>query len=880
MDKNTTDNTTSADLTSKFRKWLKIAKFVMWSLAIALVASMFYLFWSINQGDLPTFQQLENPEYDLASVIYDANNVPYGKYFVENRETITFDQLSPQVLNALISTEDERFFEHSGIDAMALFRVAIKTVLLRQESQGGGSTISQQLAKLLFDRPSTRGMGAIKRGLTLVETKLKEWITAVKLEQRYTKEEIVAMYLNKFEFINGAHGIEAAAQTYFSKNQADLEADEAAILVGMLQNPSLYNPRRFPKKTEERRNTVLHQMYKSDHISESLRDSLSAKEIIMDNFERKTQSEGPAPYFRSELTKWLRTLFKEKEIKKADGTDYNIYVDGLKIYTTIDLAYQRNAEESLVEHMAWNQDRYWRAWRNKDPWTYEADDFQKEIRAEIFEKRVKASERYQSMRSKYLGPAIAEIRKKDADVPLPDPVIKALIRVDAGKNSLSKEIKEERIKSSYRSNYERLLDSDDWKSLKKQWNKLVPVFEEKFDTPVKMMVFDYEYGEVDTIMTPIDSVKYHNQHLQGSLMSVDPQTGYIKAWVGGINHKYFKYDHVNSRRAVGSTIKPFVYTTAIALQGISPCETFDDIQYTIAPGDASFNLLDEWSPANANGEFTGNKYNLYQGLLYSKNSITVRLVKEMGNVRVVKDLLRNVGVDTELEIGNGQIAVPELPSISLGAVDLTLYDMVGAYTTFANNGTYTEPIFITRIEDQNGRIIYTGLPKRQNAINPLYNAVMVDMLQNNVGGRYGMGLKSKVGGKTGTTNDYCDGWFMGITPELVTGIWTGGDDKWIRFLTLDDGQGYVMARPVFEKYMRRIEADSTARYNFDAEFPEPPVGFFDIIDCEKFKSVDPEEEQNQIQQNKVQRDEFEEEFDEEFDEEEEEFDEEEFEEEF
>lgn len=851
------------------QRWLKIAKFAMWSLAIGLVLSLFYLFWSISSGDLPTFEQLENPEYDLASVIYDANKVPFGKYFVENRETIKFDELSPNVLAALISTEDERFFEHSGIDLMALLRVAFKTVLLQQDSQGGGSTISQQLAKLLFERPSTRGMGAAKKTLVLIETKLKEWITAVKIERRYTKEEIIAMYLNKFEFINGAHGIEAAAQTYFSKNQKDLAADEAAILVGMLQNPSLYNPRRFPEKAQERRNTVLYQMYKSDKISREVRDSLSKKLIIMDHFERKTQSEGPAPYFRSELTKWLRDLFEEKNIKKPDGSAYNIYTDGLKIYTTIDLSYQRNAEAALKEHMKWNQERYWRAWKYKNPWTYEADDYQKKIRAEVFQKRVKSSERYQTMRAKYLGEQIENIRSKYPEMPLNDPAISALVSIDDGNSTYNKEYDAENLSKRFEPEYKRFVQTDSWKELKAKWRQLVDVYQSEFDKPVRMKIFDYENGEIDTLMTPIDSVKYHNQHLQGSLLSVDPQSGYIKAWVGGIDHRYFKYDHVNSRRAVGSTIKPFVYTTAISLMGFSPCETFDDIQYTIAPGDASFNLVDEWSPANANGEFTGNKYNLYQGLLYSKNSITVRLVKEMGNVKVVKELLKNVGIDTEKEIGNNQIAVPELPSISLGAVDLTLYDMVGAYTTFANNGTYTEPIFITRIEDNNGRIIYTGIPKRQAAINPLHNAVMVDMLQNNVGGKYGMGLKSKVGGKTGTTNDYSDGWFMGITPELVTGVWTGGDDKWIRFLTLNDGQGYVMARPVFEKYMRMLEADTTAAYNSGAKFVNPPPGFFSLIDCDKYKTIDPEEERTTTRETNAKKDEFEEEFEDqdEFDEE-------------
>ena len=845
---------------------LKIAKTVLWTLAIVLILGLFLLFWTINSSDLPTFEQLENPKYDLASIVYDANNNPLGKYYVENRETIKFDELSPNVLNALISTEDERFFEHSGVDIMALLRVGFKTVLLQQESQGGGSTISQQLAKLLFERPNMKGLGKIARTRKLISTKLKEWITAVKIERRYTKEEIVAMYLNKFEFINGAHGIEAAAQTYFTKNQKDLNIEEAAVLVGMLKNPSLYNPKRFPEKSQERRNTVLNQMYKSDHISKAERDSLSNIVISMDHFSRKTQSEGPAPYFRSELTKWLRELFKNEGIRKPDGTDYNIYTDGLKIYSTIDLNYQRNAEEALREHMKWNQDRYWRVWERRDPWTYSADNNQKDIRAEIFERRVKASDRYQVLRKNFLGEEIAKIRKTNTEIPLNDNTIKALIRIEKKQSYWSREVANDKIKSQYESDYKDLIKTESWENLRSQWIKLVDQYEIDFNKEVPMKVFDYEKGEIDTLMTPIDSVRYHNMHLQGSLLSVDPSTGYIKAWVGGIDHNYFKYDHVNSRRAVGSTIKPFVYTTAIALQGILPCQTFDDIQYTIAPGDANFNLVDEWSPANADGKFTGNKYNLYHGLLYSKNSITVRLVKEMGNVRVIKDLLNNVGIDTELELDNGQVAVPELPSISLGAVDLTLYDMVGAYTTFANNGSYTQPIFVTRIEDKNGRIIYTGIPKRNTAINPLYNAVMVDMLRNNVGSRYGMGLESKVGGKTGTTNDYSDGWFMGITPELVTGVWTGGDDKWIRFLTLDDGQGYVMARPIFEKYMRKIEKDSLVVYNAEADFPKAPSGFFNLIDCDKYKSLTPEDEQNQIQQDRVNQDEFEEEFEEEFDE--------------
>jgi penicillin-binding protein 1A len=352
--------------------------------------------------------------------------------------------------------------------------------------------------------------------------------------------------------------------------------------------------------------------------------------------------------------------------------------------------------------------------------------------------------------------------------------------------------------------------------------------------------------------------------LQSGLLAVDPESGYIKAWVGGVDHQFFKYDHVNSRRQVGSTIKPFVYATAIGVQGINPCQEFDDIQYTIVPGESNFYVDKEWSPANANGEFTGNKYNLFHGLLYSKNSITVRLIKQMGNVEVVRGLLKNVGIDVDFEVAEGKVAVPNVPSISLGAVDIKLYDMAGAYTTFANNGMYTQPIFIKNITDKNGKVIYTGIPKKNLAINPIYNAVMIEMLRNNVGGRYGLGVKTPVGGKTGTTNDYADGWFMAITPELVVGTWVGGDDKWIRFLSLDNGQGYVMARPIVQKFLKKLEENPACGFNPDAEFKRPAGGYGHLIDCERYKQVLPEDEQAEIQQAKKKKEVFDEEFDEEF----------------
>jgi len=436
--------------------------------------------------------------------------------------------------------------------------------------------------------------------------------------------------------------------------------------------------------------------------------------------------------------------------------------------------------------MKWNQERFDNVWKDKNPWKYEADASQRKIRNDIFERRIRASDRYISLRNKHLSANIAKLRDRYTETPFTDNAIKAMIRVESKKNGFRKEIKDNYIKSNYLDEYKSIMKMKDWTELKNNWKSFIAAYDKSFNTEVKMMVFDYsEEQEKEVKMTPLDSVRYHNMMLQSGLLSVDPKTGYIKAWVGGVNHQYFKYDHVNSQRQVGSTIKPFVYATAIGMMGISPCTTFDDIQYTIAPGDANFDLQDEWTPANANGEFTLNKYNLYHGLLYSKNSITVRLVKEMGTVQVVRELLRNVGINVDEEVTNNEIKVPNLPSISLCAVNLSLYEMTGAYTTFANNGMYTEPIFIKRIEDKSGNVIYNAIPDKKVAINPKYNAVMVDMLQNNVGGKYGLGIKTPVGGKTGTTNDYTDGWFMSITPNLVSGTWVGGDDRWIRFLSLD-----------------------------------------------------------------------------------------------
>lgn len=848
---------------NKRRKLLRPLILLLWILMILGFLTIAIILWNAARGDLPSFQDLENPEYDLASLVIDANGDTFGKYYIENRQQIDFDDLSPEVLKALMSIEDVRFFNHSGIDLQALFRVAFKTILLRQESSGGGSTITQQLAKLLYSRPSLAGKSSLSKMLALVDIKIKEWITAVKLETSYTKEEILSMYLNKFEFINGAHGIQSAAEVYFGKNQEDLTTTEAATLVGMLKNPARYNPVRFLDRTKERRDVVLDQMRKKKHIDSEVYDSLKVQQIDLTNFNRRNHSEGPAPYFRMELTKWLKSLLEEERYQKPEGGTYNIYTDGLKIHTTIDLNYQKHAEGAVKDHMEWIQNRYWERWKRMDPMTFEADSLQLIQRKESVDRRIHYSDRYMNLFAKQFATLNETIGSDYGDFELTEPALRQIFNARNYESAISN-FSSEKLKISYR----KLIKESLWEDIKKQWEAFRNEYEIQFKTKINMMVFDYQAGEIEKEMSPFDSVLFHMRHFQTGMMAADPKTGQIKAWVGGTNHKYFKFDHINNRRQVGSTIKPFVYSTAISFQGISPCQEFDDIQYTVAPGDVGLFVDEEWSPSNANGEFTGNKYNLYQGLLYSKNSISVRLVKEMGSVEVIRDLLHNVGIDKYAKHPSGRLLVPSIPSLCLGSVDLSVMEMTGAYTTFANNGLYTEPVFVDYIEDKSGKIIYRSTPKQKQALNPVHNAVMVDMLKNNTGGRFGMEIETENGGKTGTTNDYADAWFMGITPGLVVGTWVGGDEKWVRFYTLDDGQGFIMARPIFKEFMKRIEADEDVVYDATRTFVTPPSESFDIIDCERYKQQDVAEEAQQRMEEKALSDEFEEEeFGDEFDDE-------------
>lgn len=832
----------------RFLKWA-------WILLIFTMITVVAIMVFMTTRVAPSFGELENPQVKQASEIFDANGDVFGVYYVENRIPVDFKDINPSIADALIATEDERYYDHCGIDIIALSRVLVKTLILRKEDSGGGSTISQQLAKLLFERPSTKGKSTVHKTLSIIQSKLKEWIIAVKLERSYTKGEILAMYLNKFEFINGAHGIQAAAKIYFNKTQDKLNVGEAATLVGMLKNPSLYNPVRFHDRAMARRNLVLSLLENKNGV---LLDSIKSKPIDLSQFKKDEQSNGPAPYFRAELTKWIQQLIIDQKLKKSDGTYYNLYTDGLKIHTTIDLKYQAYAEEASREHMAHLQEKYFKKWKNQDPWTFEADSLQKIIRHESLISKLKSCDEYLELRAKTLSPILSKI---PSHLKTSDNIIETLIKSDTNAVILRELVEKGYVEQSEVNEYKQLKNNTLYTELKQAYNKLQHLFMEVAQKPKKMVIYDYaNNGEKEVDMSLIDSVRYSTMHLQNAVLAIDPSNGHVKAWVGGINHKHFKYDHVTSRRSVGSTMKPFVYTAAMAFGGMQPCQEFEDIQYTIAPGDANFNVDKEWTPKNATEVFTGNMYNLYQGLVYSKNSITVRLVKEMGSVDMIRDLLDKVGISKIERLAGGRLAVPETPAICLGAVDINLLQMTGAYTTFANKGGYRTPIFVTHIEDKNGREIYRAEELVRPAINPLYNAIMVDMLKHVVGGEFSMGLKSENGGKTGTTNDFSDGWFMGITPSLVVGVWTGGDDKWIRFTNLDDGQGYTTARPVFKKFFQKLEADATGIYNSTLTFAAPPEGFTEMVDCKKIKTQRPASERKQLQKEKMKRDEFEAEF--------------------
>ncbi len=800
----------------------------MWRIAIGSVVGVLLLLLLLSFSNLPTFDELENPANNTASEIYAADGSVLGRYFLENRVPVAYNKLSPYLVRAVIATEDERFYEHSGIDVRALGRVAKGIVTLHPK--GGGSTITQQLAKLLYSDRDFSGMGTIRKFFSLATKKLKEWITAVKLERSYTKEEIIQMYFNQFNFINGAYGIRAASEIYFGKSQDSLKIEEAATLVGMLQNPALYNPIRRPDRCVQRRNIVLGQMYKNDLIKANEYNKLKDKPLDISRFKRSSHADGIATYFRMELRKELDSLLSRPEYRKPDGSKYNLFTDGLKIHTTIDPATQRHAEVTMKEHMAEVQSRFFRAWKGKDPWTYKSANTtsaELEYRQRSLRRSIRESERYQALRSQYLPEVVQTIESQIPDFELKDSDVDRMMAEEKTPGSLNKD---RTIPAEQIARYRQIMKSTMWATLKSKWTTLQTAVTKTFSTPVRMTVFSYNArNETDTMMSPLDSIRYHKMFLQIGSLAVDPATGFVKSWVGGINHKYFQYDHVNQKtqRQVGSTFKPFVYATAIAMQGTSPCYTVLDQPQTIKVGEGQFHLSKDWTPHNAEGGYSYASLTLKDGLKLSKNTVSVFLMKQLQSPEPVRNLISNMGIDTS--------RVPHQPSICLGSADLSPYEMTGAYTTFANEGIYNRPVFIQRVTDKNGRMIYQGLSEERPALDPKANYVMLQMLKYVMSGASGFaGVKSEIGGKTGTTNDFADGWFMGVTPSLVVGTWVGGEDRWIHFLNIAEGQGARMARPYFAKLLRKLEADKNVDYDANARFKRPAGDLGIEMDCGQY----------------------------------------------
>lgn len=780
-------------------------------------------------GDLPTFEQLENPVISDATQIIGSDAEVFGSFYIENRVRVRYEDLSPHLINALVATEDERYYKHPGIDRKALQRVVVRTMLFRQSSAGGGSTITQQLAKLLFKRKNLSGKSLPVRVWIMANTKFKEWITAVRLERRYTKEEIMTMYLNQFDFINGAYGIRSSSQTYFSTTQDSLKLEEAAMLVGMLKNPSLYNPRRFPERATKRREVVLKQMTKNELLTQAEYDSIRVLPLEL-KFRRADHNEGLAPFFREILREEAKDILAD--LKKPDGTKWNLYTDGLKIQTTIDTRMQAIAEEAAWEHLKSLQKTFFSHWKDRDPWTYGVTEGTSkwELRQQSFERLVRETDRFESLRGQTL--------KKSKALELRDIDILRMYEIEEKGWSLrDRWLDQGYINKDLSRKYMAIMGKDrkgeDWKEVKTEWKTLMKRVEEVFNTPYKMKVFAYnDAGETDTTMTPYDSLRYHRMILQIGSMAVDPHTGEIKAWVGGVNHKYFKFDHVNQtvQRQVGSTFKPFLYSTFVS-NGYSPCYKVHDAPVTIEAGEGRFGLMRNWSPKNS-GKFSYEYVTLMHGLRRSLNSVSATLIKELKTTEPLRNLVHKMGIDTS-RVATG-------PAIVLGSADLSVYEMTGAYTTFANNGIYTKPYFIKEIKDRFGNTIYKAGVVQEQVLDEQSNYAMVQLLKGVVVGRPGFGgVKSEIGGKTGTTNSHADGWFMGITPNLVMGTWVGGDDRWIRFRTITYGQGARMAMPVFSKFLQKAEKDEDLNFDTKSRFHRP--AFVDIeVDCTKYDTDVPD----------------------------------------
>ncbi|WP_268035579.1 penicillin-binding protein 1A [Algoriphagus sp. PAP.12] len=703
-------------------------------------------------GPLPDFKTLENPDSEVASELYSIDGFLLGTYARENRSPVGYNELSPNLVNALIATEDERFEEHSGIDVRAMARVFVKSLILGQDA-GGGSTLSQQTAKNLFKTRTDANQGFLSSipGLRMLIIKTKEWIVASQLEKAYTKQEILTMYLNTSEFGSNAYGIKTASRTFFNKAPHELDIQEAAVLVGLFKAPTYYSPVYNPDNALRRRNTVLAQMVKNNFLDKTEFDSISAMPIELD-YRVQNQNIGLATYFRevvkADLLRWT------KENIKSDGSSYDLFGDGLKIYVTIDSRMQRYAEEAVEEHMSALQKLFYKEMGSREPWV----DGDNRVIPNFIEDAVKRTEAYRLLKIRY---------KDDTD-------------------SINFKLNEKK----------------------------------------KMRIFSWE-GEIDTLMSTMDSLKYYKKFLQTGFVSMDPHTGHIKAWVGGIDHKYFKFDHVKQgKRQPGSTFKPFVYAAAIE-NGYSPCYTVVDQPVEVyIPGQPA------WSPSNADGKFTYQKMTIRKAMAQSVNSVTAYMMKKL-SPKIVVETARRMGVTSDLQ---------EVPALALGVNDVSVLEMVGAFGTFVNKGEHTTPFYIDRIEDKNGNVIQQFTPKKRPAMSEEHAYLMTYMLRGGFeeesgtsqGVPWSLREGNELGGKTGTTQNASDGWYIGMSKDLVSGAWTGGDDRAIHFRSWIAGQGGRTARPIWVKYMEKIYADKELGYT-KGPFPRPERPLSIEIDCDVYE---------------------------------------------
>lgn len=733
---------------TKYIKWF-------WVTILGGIFTVIFIFLLASWGafgTLPTFEELENPENNLATEVISIDGKTLGKYAYENRTPVKYKDLPKNLIKALVATEDERFFDHSGIDFKATIRAIVK-----MGKDGGGSTITQQLAKLLF-----HGEGS-KNIVQRIGQKVKEYVIAIRLERQYTKQEILTMYLNKYDFLNLAVGIRSASRIYFGKEPIELTISESAMLVGMLKNASYFNPLRREEKVKNRRNTVLGQMFKNDFIDKAQKDSIQLRDLGLD-IHREGHSEGSATYFREYLRDFMKKWIKNNP--KPDGTSYNLHRDGLKIYVTLDSRMQNYAEEAMKEHMSNLQKSFFK-------------EHKENITAPFY-----------------------DLEKIDID----NTILLAMKR------------------------------SNRWKRMKKKGASEKEIIA-SFNKKTNMKVFSWG-GTIDTIMSPKDSIFYYKHFLRTGVLSVEPQTGHVKAWVGGINYKHFQFDAVKQqKRQVGSTFKPFVYATAINQLNLSPCEKYPNTLYTIPK--EKYGMPEDWTPKNS-GEKYGGELTLKAALAGSVNVITAKLM-DMVNPKNVVSLAKSAGIKSR---------IPEVPAIALGTVDLSLFEMVGAYSTFANKGLQVEPMMILKIEDKNGTVLEQFLPKSKEVLSEESAYVIINLLEGVTEAGSGIRLRTKWGkypdniatgypyeftnpiaGKTGTTQNQSDGWFMGIVPNLATGVWVGAEDRAAHFFGIEKGQGASMALPIWALYHKKMYANE--ELGISQEEFEKPENLTITIDCSK-----------------------------------------------